>query len=233
MALVRLKAVPRAVDRAGTSSEGGTDESHRRRLCLLCCVACYSEAGRFRDRYGRTPFGWSQGCGPSSASCSASSASACSESLSGSAATQPPSSRQARSSRSSMPPRSSSTASRSRIPMASRRSTASRVNGQAPYGSPQAAYAPPPGAADLGCAAPAALRAAGLACSTASGAAGTPSLQYCAAGASPFRASHGVVGRPQPSPGRHSRPSHTNDDVPPRERSRNARVQASPSHPTR
>ncbi|BEP13614.1 hypothetical protein acdb102_19250 [Acidothermaceae bacterium B102] len=28
---------------------------------VLCAVVCYSEAGRFEARYGRTPFGWSRG----------------------------------------------------------------------------------------------------------------------------------------------------------------------------
>jgi hypothetical protein len=28
---------------------------------VLCSIACYTEAGRFAARYGRTPFGWSRG----------------------------------------------------------------------------------------------------------------------------------------------------------------------------
>jgi hypothetical protein len=27
---------------------------------ILCSIACYTEAGRFDARYGRTPFGWSK-----------------------------------------------------------------------------------------------------------------------------------------------------------------------------
>lgn len=57
----RLKVPDLTVDGAGTPSEGGRVNPIAVVFAMLCCVACYTEAGRFRERYGRTPFGWSQG----------------------------------------------------------------------------------------------------------------------------------------------------------------------------